>query len=631
MNFPYKTNYYPLFFLFLVVFSTTIENISYSQISFTKRPKILNIALKEDSLIYKLDDSSTMREKEDISFSKSITIPYKYNSVYFGIDTCNIPDGTCFQFYLAGHDKNWGKLYKYPLKEYSNLSPGSYIFNVRFNSKDRIPSASTSFQFKILSPFYMTRIAIFIYLVTALLLFLAVAKVFSYRFARERFRLERIINERTDELIKEKDKSENLIANLLPKDTADELKTKGKATKRKYQMATVLFSDIQGFTRLAEQMNPETLIDILDSFYLHFDTVVEKYNIEKIKTIGDAYMCAGGIPEKNRTNPVEVIMAALEMQQYLKELHKKPSKKNTRLWDIRIGIHTGSVIAGVVGHKKLSYDIWGDTVNIASRMESSGEAGKINISGSTYELVKDFFNCEYRGKMPVKYKGEIDMYFVKGIRPDLQTSPLGLPNKKFFIHLQLLRLNDLDEAILKILQEKLPQNLYYHNYRHTMHVYTQVELLGRAEKISDDEMLLVRTAALLHDSGFMNSYENHEKLGCDYAKEILPDYKYSEEQISKICELIMITSRGSKPKTPIEKVICDADSDYLGRVDYKQASMDLYNELKEQKKVNSLNEWKESQAQLIKEHELYTKTAIVLRDINKKEQLKNVHQLTDKN
>jgi len=153
MNFPYKTNYYPLFFLFLVVFSTTIENISYSQISFTKRPKILNIALKEDSLIYKLDDSSTMREKEDISFSKSITIPYKYNSVYFGIDTCNIPDGTCFQFYLAGHDKNWGKLYKYPLKEYSNLSPGSYIFNVRFNSKDRIPSASTSFQFKILSPF----------------------------------------------------------------------------------------------------------------------------------------------------------------------------------------------------------------------------------------------------------------------------------------------------------------------------------------------------------------------------------------------------------------------------------------------------------------------------------------------
>jgi hypothetical protein len=314
----------------------------------------------------------------------------------------------------------------------------------------------------------------------------------------------------------------------------------------------------------------------------------------------------------------------------MKELHKKSSKKNTRIWDIRIGIHTGSIIAGVVGHKKLSYDIWGDTVNIASRMESSGEAGKINISGSTYELVKDFFNCEYRGKMPVKYKGEIDMYFVKGIRPDLQTSPLGLPNKKFFIHLQLLRLNDLDEAILKILKEKLPQNLYYHNYRHTMHVYTQVELLGRAEKISDDEMLLVRTAALLHDSGFMNSYENYEKLGCDYAKEILPGYKYSEEQISRICELIMITSRGFKPKTLIEKVICDADSDYLGRVDYKQASMDLYNELKEQKKVNSLNEWKESQAKLIKEHEFYTKTAIILRDINKKEQLKNVHQLTDK-
>jgi len=133
----------------------------------------------------------------------------------------------------------------------------------------------------------------------------------------------------------------------LTKETADELKKKGKASSQKYEMVTVLFSDIQGFTKIAEQMNPEALIDQLDNFYFHFDSVVEKYNIEKIKTIGDAYMCAGGIPEKNKTNPVEVVLAALEVQDYMREL----KKKNAEIWDVRIGIHTGPVIAGVIGHK----------------------------------------------------------------------------------------------------------------------------------------------------------------------------------------------------------------------------------------------------------------------------------------
>ena len=150
----------------------------------------------------------------------------------------------------------------------------------------------------------------------------------------------------------------------------------------------MLFSDIQGFTKIAEEMNPEALIDELDHFFFHFDSVVEKYNIEKIKTIGDAYMAAGGIPHKNSTNPVEVVLAALEMQSYMQQL------KSTRadIWDLRIGIHTGPVIAGVVGHKKVSYDIWGDTVNTASRMESSGVPGKINISSITYSMVKEYFH-----------------------------------------------------------------------------------------------------------------------------------------------------------------------------------------------------------------------------------------------
>jgi class 3 adenylate cyclase len=175
----------------------------------------------------------------------------------------------------------------------------------------------------------------------------------NLRFARRRYALEQIINSRTEELIREKEKSESLLANVQPKSTADEIMAKGKASKMKYNFVTVLFSDIQGFTRIAEEMNPEVLIDELDKFFFHFDSVVEQYNIEKIKTIGDAYMCAGGIPEKNRTNPVEVVAAAFEMQQYMARLKKEAEKEGRNFWDIRIGVHTGTVVAGVVGHKKL--------------------------------------------------------------------------------------------------------------------------------------------------------------------------------------------------------------------------------------------------------------------------------------
>jgi hypothetical protein len=170
----------------------------------------------------------------------------------------------------------------------------------------------------------------------------------NLKFARKQYRLEQIINLKTEELISEKEKTEAILGNLLPKDTADEIMAKGKAAKVKYNFVTVLFSDIQGFTQIAEEMNPEILIDELDKFFFHFDSVVEKYRIEKIKTIGDAYMCAGGIPDKNRTNPVEVILAALEMQEYMQRLKESSLLQGMKYWDIRIGIHTGTVIAGVV-------------------------------------------------------------------------------------------------------------------------------------------------------------------------------------------------------------------------------------------------------------------------------------------
>lgn len=319
---------------------------------------------------------------------------------------------------------------------------------------------------------------------------------------------------------------------------------------------------------------------------------------------------------------MEVVLAALEMQEYMKTL----KIKNTDIWDLRIGIHSGAVIAGVVGHKRISYDIWGDTVNTASRMESSGEAGKINVSGQTYELVKDFFICEYRGKMPVKYKGDIDMYFVKGIRPELSINLRSIPNKKFFIQLQLLRLLDLEEFVFNKLEAELPANLLFHNLKHTKDVYTQVELLGRAENISPEEMLLIRTAALLHDTGYIYNYQNHETKSIEVCREILPKFRYTVDQIETISNLILCTKKNVKPVNTMEQILIDANQDFYGRIDYISMAMNLFNEIKHFNNNKTEWEWFSNQVKILETHDYYTDTARKLREVPQKEQIQKLQE-----
>ncbi len=408
------------------------------------------------------------------------------------------------------------------------------------------------------------------------------------------------------------------------KESTESLKLAHKATV-KYDKATVLFADIQGFTKIVEHMNPETLIDELDKFFIHFDEVAEKYKIEKIKTIGDAYMCAGGLPEKNATNPIEVVLAAIEMQRFMKTSNETDQKRGDDFWELRIGIHTGPVISGVIGRKKLSFDIWGDTVNIASRMESSGVAGKINVSGITFQLINDFFECEYRGKMPIKYKGETDMYFVKGIMPGLSVNNEGeIPNEHFFTKLQWIRYNDLEELVLSQLKNELPTSFKYHNIKHTIDVCTQVEVLGRAEGLNSKELLLVKTAALLHDTGYMISSVKHEIQSVRIAKEILPKYGYTKSEIEAINQLIMVTEKNSQPKLLMEKIIKDADLDYLGRADFIPLSEKLWEEVCAFNGKLSQKDWNRKQYEFISKHVYYTTTAKNLRQVNKEIQLKKI-------
>ena len=214
---------------------------------------------------------------------------------------------------------------------------------------------------------------------------------------------------------REKKHSDDLLLNILPAETAEELKRTGGAKTRSFDMVTVLFTDFKNFTRASETMSAEDLVSEMHYCYSAFDRIMAKYGVEKIKTIGDGYMAAGGLPVANSTNPIDTVRAAMDIAAFMDEEKARRQKDQKPFFDIRIGLHTGHVVAGIVGIKKFAYDIWGDTVNIASRMESSGEAGKVNISGATYEYIKDTFKCTYRGKVQAKNKGEIDMYFVENM------------------------------------------------------------------------------------------------------------------------------------------------------------------------------------------------------------------------
>lgn len=245
----------------------------------------------------------------------------------------------------------------------------------------------------------------------ALALFFLVALLYN------RFRLKakanRDLAQKNEIIEKERERSEDLLLNILPAETAEELKSKGKAKARYYESVTVLFTDFKSFTSIAEQMSPEELVAELDECFRAFDEITGRHGIEKIKTIGDAYMCAGGIPVSNNSHAKDVVAAALEIQDFMEAYGQKKQAENRPAFKARIGVHTGPVVAGIVGSKKFAYDIWGDTVNTAARMESSGKVGQVNISQSTYDLINKYYDCSSRGKVEAKGKGEIEMYFVE--------------------------------------------------------------------------------------------------------------------------------------------------------------------------------------------------------------------------
>jgi len=261
----------------------------------------------------------------------------------------------------------------------------------------------------------------------------AMAQLELRRQLQQRDTLLRELSEARATAAAEMEKSDRLLRNILPSSIAEELKQHQRVQPRYFESVTILFADFKGFTRLAEGMEPARLVQQLDQHFARFDEICEQERLETLKIIGDAYMCAGGLPEPSRSHPIDACLAALQMQQFTRKTNSQREKLRLPPWELRIGINTGSVVAGVVGKRHFTYDIWGNAVNVAERLEAACEPSRINISPSTLYHVGALFETEPRGSVEVKHKGAIDMYFLNRIKPELAADPDGcLPNGQFW-------------------------------------------------------------------------------------------------------------------------------------------------------------------------------------------------------
>ena len=413
--------------------------------------------------------------------------------------------------------------------------------------------------------------------------------------------LEGIVEERTRELRAEKEESERLLYNILPQELAEELKRKGSITPMRHDDATVLFTDFKGFTHASEDISPKKLVNELNEIFEAFDFITEKHSIEKIKTIGDSYMAVCGLPKQSDFHAVQTVRAALDMIQFLEERKGKSDFS----WEMRVGIHSGPLVAGVVGTKKFIYDVWGDTVNIASRMESNGTAGQVNVSEKTYQKIKKYFKCEYRGKKEAQGKGKMKMYYV-------------LHEKETERYIKA------KHFIIKKMKKELPENLFYHGLHHSQDVCDVAAGIALKENINEKDTELIKMAAMFHDSGFIKKYDDNEVIGCKIAKEFLPEFGYSKEEIETICGMILATHTPQNPKNKLEEVLADADLDYLGRADFTSIAKTLFDELNAHGKPLTEKKWNQLQISFLKKHSYFTKTSQELRDPGKQKQLEKL-------
>lgn len=622
------------------------------EVSFTK--------IKLDAHWLKPNDETHILQTS-ISNTSRIELSYRQRSFtlkIMAVDLSN-PELVSYKYKLEGSDEGEIQLGNFNQIHFNSLQPGEYVLKVyaRLGNGPWSDQPAT-LEIYIVAPFWQTAwfwILTVVFIGLGIFVFIR-KKIDNER--REQVRLEMKISERTREIREqaakierqkktieekknkleeqkhlleiEKEKTEKLLKNIIPESTYEELKTKGRASARAYKTVSVMFTDFVGFTKIAEKMKPTELVNELDIYFRKFDEIIVRNNLEKIKTIGDAYMCAGGVPVRNNTNPIDACLAALQIQESMEVMRREAEKSDRAVWDLRLGINTGEVTAGVIGSEKLAYDIWGATVNQAQRMEMLGEPGKVTISGQTFKYIEPYFICTFRGKARTKSKGFVDMYTVDSIKAELSVDGKGIyPNEKFkqIVNLHFyssINYYKAERHIMKILEKKLSPKLHYHSMEHTKDVCQAIERLALLEGITDEGLFLLKSAATYHDAGFLESYENNEPVGARMAAEILPGYGYSPQHIDQIKRLIYVTQIPHHPQNHLEEIICDADLDYLGRSDFHEIADKLRMELREHGKIDSDRKWDEIQVNFLTNHRYFTETAKKSRDAKKAQNLQEI-------
>lgn len=333
--------------------------------------------------------------------------------ISFGLNTLVASEQQQFSYKIEGLNKEWSHWQNSGQIELQGLSGGQYNLYVKGRDAFGNESPETQFKFLIRAPWYLSGWAYLMYLVALFLLIYLIVFLNQRRLLSKNKKLEEKVAERTKELYDEKAKSDELLLNILPVEVAEELKRTGSLEARQFDEVTVLFTDFVGFTSISEKLSPKDLVEEIHYCFKAFDAIIGINKLEKIKTIGDAYMAVCGMPISDKDHALHVVEAAKEINQFIMLYQQERKQAGKPYFEIRMGINSGSVIAGIVGVKKYAYDIWGDTVNTAARMEQNCEPGKINLSGSTFELIKGHNKCSYRGKIEAKNKGRIDMYYLQ--------------------------------------------------------------------------------------------------------------------------------------------------------------------------------------------------------------------------
>lgn len=422
-----------------------------------------------------------------------------------------------------------------------------------------------------------------------------------------------------------------LLNNIFPTTVLNELKANNKFSPRRYNEGVVLFTDFVDFSMKSRDINPIHLLKKLEYYFTTFDEIMDRYKLEKIKTIGDAYMALAGVTENNPEASVRACLAAIEIRDFMQTEKDIAVAMNRDFWEVRIGIHKGPLVAGIIGTSKISFDVWGDSVNIAARAESGSIPGYITITNNIAIEVERYMNLEDRGSVSIhKRGGDIEMFYLKDIKVEhclygegkLASTELrkkcGL-SPIDFLHMRM--------DIVNRLKALLPDEVVYHDISHTLNVEKAAMRFARLEGLDEESIQLLRTAVLYHDAGFVVEYLHNEPFGITMAENALPKFGYSEEHISVVRSIIASTASNKKPNNLLEQIMCDADHDYLGRADYFTVAKKLRIELENYGQTMSEIEWIEFQLNYLeKVHRFYTVTAKNIRLQAKKAHIEELKQ-----